>query len=160
MLWIGRMRRKKMSDQYAEEKRWVFSFNFKEQSEDECLTEREKEFQITGLMIWKAFSPRVRLLSILGTQKCPRLSEESEKESRDETTRRGLEELYQRQCGRERECSCCVCILDRKGSRVFASRALVVVYMTVRPTSYSDCPIGFHELLLPPYRCYTSLKNV
>ena len=29
----------------------------------------------------------------------PRLSEESEKESRDETTQRGMEELYQRQVG-------------------------------------------------------------
>ena len=30
----------------------------------------------------------------------PRLSEESEKESRDEATQKGMEELYQRQCGR------------------------------------------------------------
>ena len=29
----------------------------------------------------------------------PRLSEESEKESRDEVTQRGMEELYQKQCG-------------------------------------------------------------
>ena len=33
------------------------------------------------------------------TSKYPRLSEESEKESRDETTQRGVEELYQRQGG-------------------------------------------------------------
>ena len=42
------MRRGK-KDQYAEErKRWVFNFDLKEESEDECLTERGKEFQITG----------------------------------------------------------------------------------------------------------------
>ena len=44
------MRRKKTTDQYAEEKRWVFSFDLKEESEDECLTERSREFQITGPM--------------------------------------------------------------------------------------------------------------
>ena len=31
-----------MTDQYAEEKRWVFSFDLEEESEGECLTEREK----------------------------------------------------------------------------------------------------------------------
>ena len=31
------MRREKTTDQYAEEKRWVFSFDVKEVSEDECL---------------------------------------------------------------------------------------------------------------------------
>ena len=41
---------KKMTDQYAEEKRWVISFLFKKKSEDECLTERGREFQITGSM--------------------------------------------------------------------------------------------------------------
>ena len=41
-----------MTDQYAEEKRWVFSFALKEESEDECLTvtERGREFQSTGPM--------------------------------------------------------------------------------------------------------------
>ena len=41
-----------MTDQYAEEKRWVFSFGLKEESERACLTEREKKrkkSQITGL---------------------------------------------------------------------------------------------------------------
>ena len=38
-----------MTDQYAEEKRWVFSLGLKEGSEDACLTERKREFQITGL---------------------------------------------------------------------------------------------------------------
>ena len=44
------MRRKKTKDQYAEEKRWVFSFDLKEESEDDCLTERRREFQNTGPM--------------------------------------------------------------------------------------------------------------
>ena len=35
---------KQMTDQSAEEKRWVFSFDLKEESEDECLTERGREF--------------------------------------------------------------------------------------------------------------------
>ena len=54
-----------MTDQYAEEKRWVFSFALKEESEDECLTERGREFQSTGPMYLKDFSPRA-LLPILG----------------------------------------------------------------------------------------------
>ena len=47
------MRRKKTTDQYAEENRSVFSFNIKEESEDECLTERGREFQITFPMYSK-----------------------------------------------------------------------------------------------------------
>ena len=39
-----------MTDQYAEEKRWVFSFDLKDESEDECLTEIGLGFQITGPM--------------------------------------------------------------------------------------------------------------
>ena len=39
---------KKTTDQYAEDKRWGFSFDLKEESEDECLTERGMESQITG----------------------------------------------------------------------------------------------------------------
>ena len=39
-----------MTAQYAEEKRWAFSFDLKEESEDECVTERGREFQITGPM--------------------------------------------------------------------------------------------------------------
>ena len=46
--WVGRMRRKETTAQYAEEKRWVFSFGFKEESEDECLTERGRKFQSTS----------------------------------------------------------------------------------------------------------------
>ena len=40
----------KATDQYAEEKRWVCSFDLKEENEDECLTERGRNFQITGPM--------------------------------------------------------------------------------------------------------------
>ena len=36
------MRRKKTTDQYADEKRWDFSFDLKEGSEDECQRERER----------------------------------------------------------------------------------------------------------------------
>ena len=39
-----------MTDQYAEKNRWVFSFDLKEESEDECLAETGREFQITGPM--------------------------------------------------------------------------------------------------------------
>ena len=53
-------------DQYAEEKRWVFGFDLKEESEDECLTERGRKFQSTGPMYSKYLSPRV-FLPILGT---------------------------------------------------------------------------------------------
>ena len=38
-----------MTDHYAEEARWVLSFCLKEESEDACLTEEKREFQITGL---------------------------------------------------------------------------------------------------------------
>ena len=52
----------------------------------------------------------------------------------------------------------CVCVLDGKGSKVFASRA--PLQMTMHLTSYSDCQTGFHEPFSPLYKCYTSLKNV
>ena len=39
------MRRKKKTNLYAEEKRWVCDFDFKEKSEDECLRERETDRQ-------------------------------------------------------------------------------------------------------------------
>ena len=44
------MRRRKRAEQYAKEKRWVFSFDLKGEIEDECLTERGREFQSTGPM--------------------------------------------------------------------------------------------------------------
>ena len=37
-------RRKKARNQWAEEKRWVFSFDLKEESDVTCLTEKEREF--------------------------------------------------------------------------------------------------------------------
>ena len=40
------MRGKKTTTQYAEEKTWVFSFDLEEESEDECLTKRGREFHI------------------------------------------------------------------------------------------------------------------
>ena len=44
------MRRKKITAQYAEEKWWVLSFDLKDESENECPTEREREFHMTGPM--------------------------------------------------------------------------------------------------------------
>ena len=49
--------RKKTTDQYAEEKRRVFSFYLKEESADECLIERGNEFQITGLYTERLCAP-------------------------------------------------------------------------------------------------------
>ena len=57
-----------MKNLYAEEKRWVFNSDVKEDSEEECLTERGREFQITGPMFEKDLTPRVPL-PILGTRK-------------------------------------------------------------------------------------------
>ena len=65
---FGRMRRKKVKNRYAEGKRWVFSSDVKEDSEKECLTERGREFQITGPMFEKDLTPRVPM-PILGTRK-------------------------------------------------------------------------------------------
>ena len=39
---------RKPENQQAEEKRWVFSFDLKEESDVACLTEKEREFQMTG----------------------------------------------------------------------------------------------------------------
>ena len=54
----------------------------------------------------------------------------------------------------------CVCVLGRGLSWVFASTVLVVLWITVCLTSYSDYLTSFCEPLLPPYRCHTSLKNI
>ena len=54
----------------------------------------------------------------------------------------------------------CACVLDRDGSRVFASRALIVAQMTAYLTVYSDYLTGFREPLSSPYRHHTSLNNV
>ena len=62
----------------------------------------------------------------------------------------------------ERECVCvcvCVCVLCIGGSRVFASTALVVAWVAMCLTSYSDYLTGFCEPHLPAYRRHTCLKN-
>ena len=71
---------------------------FKE-SEEECLTEKGREFQFTGPMYWKALSPGSSCPSWEHEKsEYPKLSEDSKK-SRAEATRRGMKELYQRQYG-------------------------------------------------------------
>ena len=42
---------KKMTDQSAEEKRWVFSSDLKEGNEDECLAETGREFSLHGCTV-------------------------------------------------------------------------------------------------------------
>ena len=54
----------------------------------------------------------------------------------------------------------CMCVLDRDGSWVFASKALEVVWTAVYLTSYSDYLTSYCEPLSPSYSCHTSLKNV
>ena len=39
MGWYNEKKKKKTTDQYAEEKRWVFSFDLKEENEDEVPSE-------------------------------------------------------------------------------------------------------------------------
>lgn len=62
------MRRRKTANQKAQEERWVFSFNLKDESDEAYLTQKGREFRITGPMCWKDLSLRV-LQPILGTQK-------------------------------------------------------------------------------------------
>ena len=50
VMGLVKNRRKKMTNWSAEEKRWVFSFDLKEASEEACLTERGREFQMTPLI--------------------------------------------------------------------------------------------------------------
>ena len=53
---------------------------------------------------------------------------------------------------RERVRACvrvCVCVLDREGSRMFASIAVVVVWTAVYLTGYNNCSTGFRERLSP-----------
>ena len=57
-------------------------------------------------------------------------------------------------------CVCDVCVRDGEGSWVFASTALAVIQMAMYLTGHSDYLTGFHEPLLPPYRCHTSFRNV
>ena len=56
LLVIGRW--KVTTNQYAEEKMWVFSGDLKEESEAEYLAERGEDFQITGPMYWNDLFPR------------------------------------------------------------------------------------------------------
>ena len=53
----------------------------------------------------------------------------------------------------------CVYVLGRKRSRVFASRAQVVVQLAMYLTNHSDCLTIFCEPVLSPYRCCTGLKT-
>ena len=46
-----------MTDQYAEEKRWALSFDLKEESEDECLTEREEGSSRAQVQCTERISP-------------------------------------------------------------------------------------------------------
>ena len=55
--------------------------------------------------------------------------------------------------------SVCVHGLGREGSWVFASTALVVVWMAMYLTRYSEYLTGFHEPLCLPYGCHTDLKK-
>ena len=62
-------------------------------------------------------------------------------------------------------CACvfvCACMhaLGEEGSWMFACTALVVAWMVMYLTSYSDYLTGFNEPLLPPYKCHAGLKNV
>ena len=55
----------------------------------------------------------------------------------------------------------CMCVLDGEGSMMvaIASTVLVVIWMTVCLTGYSDHLTGLCEPLSPPYRCHTVLKG-
>ena len=50
-----------MINQYAEQKRWIFSFDLKEESDVMCLIEKGREFQMTGPIYLKDLSPRALL---------------------------------------------------------------------------------------------------
>ena len=90
------MRGKKVTtDQYAEEKRWVFTFDIKEESEGECQTDGGREFENHRSILFKGSLPQGPPRNM----EYPRLSEESEKESRDEATQRGMVKPYRKQCG-------------------------------------------------------------
>ena len=80
---------------------WFSKYKLKEESEEEYLKERGREFQITGLMesCIEKISPQGFSCRSLehGRSEYPRLSKESEteKESKDDATRYGLmEEIH------------------------------------------------------------------
>ena len=65
----------------------VFSFDLKEESDVACLTEKGREFKMTGRYT-ERISPRESFCTPLGRGKSEylRLNEEKEKENRDEAT--------------------------------------------------------------------------
>ena len=75
---VEKRRKKRQSSRKAA----GFSFDSKDESEEEYLTERGRKFQITGLIYGKDISPRV-LLPILGTRKI-RVSEAERREREEE----------------------------------------------------------------------------
>ena len=91
-------RKRNTKNQYAGKKRWGFSFDLKEESEDACLTQKVREFQIYRSDVLKGPLPSGPPTHHWD-MKTPRLNGENEKENRDEATQRGMEELYQGQCG-------------------------------------------------------------
>ena len=96
------MRRRKTTDQYAEEK--VFSFDLKEESEDEGRKRvPDHRSDVLKGSLPQGPPPRLRNTEYPSIR---RLSEESEMESRDEPTQRRTEELYERQCGSRLELFC------------------------------------------------------
>ena len=70
--------------------------------------------------------------------------------------------MQQRERARERGVCVCVCVYFQggKGSKVFASRVLVVGQLVMYLTGYSDYLTCFRELFLTIYQCYTGFKNV
>ena len=99
--WVGRMRRKKMTDHNAEEKRWVFSSNVREwrrmpDSESIRVPDRRSNVLKGSLSHSPPAHPR--------NTEYLRLSEESKKEQRWSNS--GMEELHQRQCGSRWELLC------------------------------------------------------
>ena len=55
---MGWYNEKKMTDQYSDEKRCVFSFDLKEESENECLTVRRKRVPDHRSYVLKGFLPQ------------------------------------------------------------------------------------------------------
>ena len=51
------------------------------------------------------------------------------------------------------------CVLGGKGAGCLLEEFLVVVLMAMYLTGYSDYLTGFHEPLLPPYRCHTGFEK-
>ena len=99
--------RKRQSSMQNRKDRSVCRRDLEDESEDECLTETGREFQITGPMYWKDLSPRV-LLPVQGTRNIwvSETEQRDKKESRNEATQRGMEVVYHRECGSRWELFC------------------------------------------------------